>query len=61
MWNIISTLRKKSGFGWDGNLRMITCERNVYDEEVIVCDFFFYYYKIYISIDFIFLKLYSSF
>lgn len=36
MWNIIGTLRKKSGFGWDENLRMITCERKVYDEEVVV-------------------------
>jgi hypothetical protein len=54
MWNIISTLRKKSGFGWDENLRMITCERNVYDEEVMVCDFF---KKIYISIDFFFFEI----
>jgi hypothetical protein len=56
MWNIISTLCKKSGFGWDENLKMITCERNVYDEKVMVCDFFFYY-KIYISIEFFFKKI----
>jgi hypothetical protein len=36
MWNIIGTLRKKSGFGWDENLRMITCDKKVYDEEVMV-------------------------
>lgn len=36
MWNIIGTLRKKSGFGWDENLRMITCDKKVYDEEVVV-------------------------
>jgi len=35
MWNIIGTLRKKSGFGWDENLRMITCDKKVYDEEVM--------------------------
>jgi hypothetical protein len=35
MWNIIGTLHRKSGFGWDENLRMITCDK-VYDEEVVV-------------------------
>ncbi|KAL4650310.1 hypothetical protein ACB092_01G078100 [Castanea dentata] len=26
MWSTIQTLRKKSGFGWDNNLKMITCD-----------------------------------
>jgi hypothetical protein len=29
MCNIIGTIRKKSGFGWDEKLRMITCEKKV--------------------------------
>jgi hypothetical protein len=41
MWNIIGTLREKSGFGWDENLRMITCDKKVYDKEVKVCDLFY--------------------
>ena len=45
MWNMISTLRKKSDFGWDENLRMITCEMNVYDKEVIVCELFLFIIK----------------
>ncbi|KAH7844899.1 hypothetical protein Vadar_032805 [Vaccinium darrowii] len=34
-WKIISDLRyMKSGFGWDDNLRMITCGENVSDEYI---------------------------
>uniref|UniRef100_A0A2N9I3Z0 Myb/SANT-like domain-containing protein n=1 Tax=Fagus sylvatica TaxID=28930 RepID=A0A2N9I3Z0_FAGSY len=33
-WNTITELRQKSGFGWDDDLKMITCDRNVYDEAV---------------------------
>ncbi|KAL4638230.1 hypothetical protein ACB092_03G132900 [Castanea dentata] len=34
-WNTIALLRdKKSGFGWNDDLKMITCDRTVYDEEV---------------------------
>jgi len=36
MWTSINTLRGKSGFGWDNNLRMITCAKKVYEEEVVV-------------------------
>jgi hypothetical protein len=35
MWTIINTLLGKSGFGWDENLRIITCAK-VYDEEMVV-------------------------
>nr|POF24197.1 hypothetical protein CFP56_06275 [Quercus suber] len=31
----IQTLRKKSGFGWDDNLKMITCDAKAYQEEVM--------------------------
>ncbi|XVE71178.1 hypothetical protein DITRI_Ditri10aG0130000 [Diplodiscus trichospermus] len=34
-WTTITTIRQKSGFGWDDNLKMITAEKNVYDEEVM--------------------------
>ncbi|KAL4600211.1 hypothetical protein ACB092_11G181900 [Castanea dentata] len=34
-WNTIALLRnKKSRFGWNDDLKMITCDRTVYDEEV---------------------------
>ena len=36
-WNIISTLKGKSGFGWDANLKMIIAGPTEYDEEVVVC------------------------
>nr|POE80588.1 hypothetical protein CFP56_14996 [Quercus suber] len=35
MWRTIQTLRKKSGFGWDDNLKMITCDAKTYQEEVM--------------------------
>ncbi|XP_050241018.1 uncharacterized protein LOC126689897 [Quercus robur] len=35
MWSTIQTLRKKSGFGWDKNLKMITCDAKTYQEEVM--------------------------
>ncbi|XP_030937174.1 uncharacterized protein LOC115962468 [Quercus lobata] len=35
MWSTIQTLRKKSGFGWDDNLKMITCNSKTYQEEVM--------------------------
>ena len=36
MLTIIQTIRKKSGFGWDDNLKMITCDAMTYQEEVMV-------------------------
>ena len=36
MWSTIQTIRKKSGFGWDDNLKMITCDTKTYQEEVMV-------------------------
>ena len=36
MWTTIQTIRKKSGFGWDDNLKMITCDAKTYQEEVVV-------------------------
>ncbi|XP_050242341.1 uncharacterized protein LOC126691332 [Quercus robur] len=35
MWATIQELRKKSGFGWDENLKMITCDAKTYQEEVM--------------------------
>jgi len=35
-WGIITTLRGKSGFGWDDCLKMITVSKDVYAEEVKV-------------------------
>ncbi|XP_075640196.1 uncharacterized protein LOC142611931 [Castanea sativa] len=35
MWTTIQTIRKKSGFGWDDNLKMITCDMKTYQEEVM--------------------------
>ncbi|XP_075648612.1 TMV resistance protein N-like [Castanea sativa] len=35
IWSIITQLRdRKNCFGWDDDLKMITCEKKVYDEEV---------------------------
>ena len=36
MWSTIQTARKKNGFGWDDNLKMITCDAKTYQEEVMV-------------------------
>ena len=36
MWTTIQTIRKKSGFEWDNNLKMITCDAKTYQEEVMV-------------------------
>ncbi|RAL44070.1 hypothetical protein DM860_014991 [Cuscuta australis] len=33
-WTIICMLREKSGFGWDHNIKMITCDRSTYEEAV---------------------------
>ncbi|XP_075665074.1 uncharacterized protein LOC142634673 [Castanea sativa] len=35
MWSTIQTLRKKNGFGWDDNLKLITCDAKTYQEEVM--------------------------
>ncbi|XP_075640199.1 uncharacterized protein LOC142611934 [Castanea sativa] len=35
MWTTIQTIRKKSGFGWDDNLKMVTCDTKTYQEEVM--------------------------
>ncbi|XP_075665747.1 uncharacterized protein LOC142635486 [Castanea sativa] len=35
MWTTIQTLQKKSGFGWDDSLKMITCDAKTYQEEVM--------------------------
>ncbi|KAK9989287.1 hypothetical protein SO802_029526 [Lithocarpus litseifolius] len=35
MWKDVQNLRKKSGFGWDDNLKMITCDAKTYQEEVM--------------------------
>ncbi|XP_030964726.1 uncharacterized protein LOC115985994 [Quercus lobata] len=35
MWATIQELRRKSGFGWDENLKMITCDAKTYQEEVM--------------------------
>ena len=36
MWSTIQTIRKKTGFGWNDNLKMITCDTKTYQEEVMV-------------------------
>ncbi|KAL4652666.1 hypothetical protein ACB092_01G248100 [Castanea dentata] len=36
IWSTIQALCKKSGFGWDDNLKMITCDAKTYQEEVMV-------------------------
>ncbi|XP_050252990.1 TMV resistance protein N-like isoform X2 [Quercus robur] len=36
IWSTITKLRnRKKNFGWNDNLKMITCEKKVYDEEVM--------------------------
>lgn len=35
-WQIICKIRGESGFGWDDNLKMITCDTTTYDEAVTV-------------------------
>ena len=39
-WNTIIELRQKSGFEWNDDLKMITCDRNVYEEAVTVRNLF---------------------
>ncbi|MFQ6634924.1 hypothetical protein Gotur_010250 [Gossypium turneri] len=34
-WQIICTIRGESGFGWDDNMKMITCDRVTYDAAVM--------------------------
>ncbi|MFQ6636092.1 hypothetical protein Gotur_012833, partial [Gossypium turneri] len=34
-WQIICKIRGKSGFGWDDNMKMITCDRATYDAAVM--------------------------
>ena len=36
MWSTIQTIRKKSGFGWDDNLKIITSNVKTYQLEVMV-------------------------
>ena len=36
MWTTIQTIRKKSGFSWNDNFKMITCDAKTYQEEVMV-------------------------
>ena len=37
IWSTITQLHnRKTIFGWNDNLKMITCEKHVYDEEVMV-------------------------
>ena len=36
IWSTVQTIRKKSGFDWDDNLKMITCDAKTYQEEVMV-------------------------
>ena len=44
-WNTIALLRdKKSGFGWNDDLKMITSDRAVYDEELEVKNFYYFYF-----------------
>ena len=35
-WKTIQSIRNNSGFGWDDNLKMITCDKKTYDEYVMV-------------------------
>ena len=42
--NIITSLKGKSRFGWDANLRIITIGENEYDEEILV--WLLYYLKL---------------
>ncbi|PPD67962.1 hypothetical protein GOBAR_DD35160 [Gossypium barbadense] len=34
-WQIICTIRGENGFGWDDNMKMITCDRATYDVAVM--------------------------
>ncbi|KAH1122362.1 hypothetical protein J1N35_005522 [Gossypium stocksii] len=34
-WQIICTIQGESGFGWDDNMKMITCDRATYDATVM--------------------------
>ena len=44
-WNTIALLRdKKSGFGLNDDLKMITSDRAVYDEELEVKNFYYFYF-----------------
>ncbi|XP_065631689.1 uncharacterized protein LOC136068460 [Quercus suber] len=36
IWTTIQTIRKKSGFRWDDNLKMIMCDVKTFQEEVMV-------------------------
>ena len=47
MWSTIQTFQKNSRFGWDDNLKMITCDAKTYEEEVMVwLSTIFCYYSI---------------
>ncbi|XP_040964412.1 uncharacterized protein [Gossypium hirsutum] len=35
-WQIICKIRGESGFGWDDNIKMITCDRATYDATVMI-------------------------
>jgi hypothetical protein len=35
-WKIIQSICNNSGFGWDDNLKMITCDKKTHDEYVMV-------------------------
>ncbi|KAK8284964.1 hypothetical protein V6Z12_D08G194200 [Gossypium hirsutum] len=35
-WQIICTIRGESGFRWDHNMKMITCDRATYDATVMI-------------------------
>uniref|UniRef100_A0A2N9E4W6 DDE Tnp4 domain-containing protein n=1 Tax=Fagus sylvatica TaxID=28930 RepID=A0A2N9E4W6_FAGSY len=35
-WKTIQSIHNNSGFGWDDNLKMITCDKKTYDEYVMV-------------------------
>ena len=44
-WNTVVLLHnKKSRFGWKDDLKMITYDRTVYDEEVEVRNFYYFYF-----------------
>ncbi|XP_075675104.1 uncharacterized protein LOC142644360 [Castanea sativa] len=36
MWTTIQTLQKKSGFGWDDSLKIITCDAKTFQEKVMI-------------------------
>ncbi len=49
IWSTITQLRdRKNSFGWDDKLKMITCEKKVHDEEVMVRSMFSSLYRCYI-------------